>query len=145
MIYRWISTFSVFWLSLLYLQATPEAPSTSTLPADTLEHALLWKIEHPNIDGESYLFGTIHMIAAKDYFLPQGLLTAIDQTDEIVFEIDMNAILIRSHSAKMMSDYAINFLDMQSDTNKVCNFDDIADEIQEMQDYAITACQLGLM
>jgi uncharacterized protein YbaP (TraB family) len=111
MIYRWISTFSVFWLSLLYLQATPEAPSTSTLPADTLEHALLWKIEHPNIDGESYLFGTIHMIAAKDYFLPQGLLTAIDQTDEIVFEIDMNAMSDMSQMMGMMSK-----LTMEGDT-----------------------------
>lgn len=111
MINHWISTFSVFCLSFLSLQASPDTKSAAVLPTDTLEHALLWKIEHPNIDSYSYLFGTIHMIAAEDYFLPRGLLTAIDQTDEIVFEIDMNAMSDMSQMMGMMSK-----LTMEGDT-----------------------------
>jgi hypothetical protein len=45
----------------------------------------------------------------------------------------------------MISNYAMNVLDMEPDTTKVCEFDDMWDETQEMQDYAIIACQLGLM
>lgn len=44
-----------------------------------LEKALLWKITGPNIDKPSYLFGTIHLIDSKDYFLPKGMMTAMDE------------------------------------------------------------------
>lgn len=55
-----------------------------------LENSLLWKIEGKDLTKPSYLYGTIHMIDAKDYFLPDGTLSAIDATDRMVFEIDMN-------------------------------------------------------
>lgn len=60
-------------------------------------------------------------------------------------QANMDGTLIRAHAAKMMSNYAMNVLDMEPDTDKVCEFDDMADESAEMQGYAITACQLGLM
>ncbi len=34
--------------------------------------SLLWKISGNGLPQESYLFGTIHIIPAKDYFLPKG-------------------------------------------------------------------------
>lgn len=55
-----------------------------------LEKSLLWKIEGNDIAAPSYLYGTIHMINAEDYFLPDGTLSAIDASDQMVFEIDMN-------------------------------------------------------
>lgn len=55
-----------------------------------LENSLLWKIEGDDMSAPSYLYGTIHMINADDYFLPQGTLAAIDGADKMVFEIDMN-------------------------------------------------------
>ncbi|NBB88863.1 MAG: TraB/GumN family protein [Bacteroidetes bacterium] len=73
------------------------------LEKDTLAHALLWKISHSELEEPSYLFGTIHMIKKEDYFLPQGLLTAIDQTEEMVFEIDMAAMSDMSQMMGMMS------------------------------------------
>ncbi len=54
-----------------------------------LENALLWEISGKNLSKNSYLFGTIHIISADDYFLPKGMLTAIDNVDKIVFEINM--------------------------------------------------------
>lgn len=58
---------------------------------------------------------------------------------------DMDGWLIRSHAAKMMSNYAINVLGKTPDTTKVCVFSDMENETLEMKTYAVTACQLGLM
>ncbi|MEM9549319.1 MAG: TraB/GumN family protein [Bacteroidota bacterium] len=55
-----------------------------------LENALLWKIDGNGLTTPSYLFGTIHLIDADDYFLPNGTLAAIDNSKKMVFEIDMN-------------------------------------------------------
>ena len=64
-----------------------------------VENALLWKIEGNELTIPSYLYGTIHIIDGDDYFLPSGTLAAIDQTDKMVFEIDMNDM---SDMSKMM-------------------------------------------
>jgi len=55
-----------------------------------LDDALLWKVEGKDLKQPSYVFGTIHIIPDKDYFLPEGTLTAIDQSKKVFFEIDMN-------------------------------------------------------
>jgi len=55
-----------------------------------LTDALLWKIEGNGLTAPSYLYGTIHLIDAEDYFLPTGTLAAIDNSEKMVFEIDMN-------------------------------------------------------
>jgi hypothetical protein len=55
-----------------------------------LTNALLWKIEGNGLTEPSYLYGTIHLIDADDYFLPSGTLAAMDNTKKMVFEIDMN-------------------------------------------------------
>lgn len=55
-----------------------------------LENALLWKIEGKSLEEPSYLYGTIHMIDSEEYFLPSGTLAAIDDSEQMVFEIDMN-------------------------------------------------------
>ena len=57
-----------------------------------LENALLWKIEGKGIKKTSYLFGTIHLIKAEDYFVPEGFNEAFNQCENIVFEIDMSLL-----------------------------------------------------
>lgn len=54
-----------------------------------LEKSLLWEISGPGIKQPSYLYGTIHMIPSDDYFLPKGTLSAIEASQNMVFEIDM--------------------------------------------------------
>jgi uncharacterized protein YbaP (TraB family) len=61
----------------------------STVASDTLANALLWQIKGDGINT-SYIFGTIHIIPAENYFLPNGTIQAFEQADQIVFEIDMN-------------------------------------------------------
>ncbi len=57
----------------------------------------------------------------------------------------LDGLLIRSHFAKMISNYAINVIGLEPDTSKSCLFDDLADQDVEMKGYIKTACQLGLM
>ena len=52
--------------------------------------ALLWEITGPGMPSPSYVYGTIHMIDADDYFLPKGTLSAIENCKAMFFEIDVN-------------------------------------------------------
>jgi hypothetical protein len=70
---------------------------------EDLADALVWKVEHDSLPYDNYLFGTIHLIDEEDYFLPNGLLTAIDQTDQIVFEIDIRVMNDMSEIMGMMN------------------------------------------
>lgn len=51
--------------------------------------ALLWEIAGNGLQLSSFLFGTIHIISEEDFFFPDGTLSAIDQSANLVFEIDM--------------------------------------------------------
>ena len=46
---------------------------------------------------------------------------------------NMNGKLIRAHMAKMMSNYATEILELTPDTSKVCDFDDIQDQNEELK------------
>lgn len=70
-----------FSLGILAQPANQLAPTVS----DT---SLLWRISGNGLSSDSYLFGTIHMIPADDYFLPQTVKDAMDLSDNIAFEID---------------------------------------------------------
>lgn len=58
---------------------------------------------------------------------------------------NMYGSLIRSHMAKMMSNYAMEVLGQTPDTSLACEFTDIANQSAELQGYIKTSCQLGLM
>lgn len=64
---------------------TQTAPAFAPTASDT---SLLWRISGPGVSGESYLYGTIHLIPADDYFLANGVIAAINDAEEVVFEID---------------------------------------------------------
>ena len=57
-----------------------------------LQNSLLWKIESDGLPYSSYLFGTIHIINQKDYFLPSGFEKAFKKVNNLTFEIDMNEL-----------------------------------------------------
>ena len=79
------------------LVGPPPAPATA--PANPLQDndklaptandtSLLWRITAPGVATPSYLFGTIHIIPAADYFLPNQVVAAINKCQNVVFEID---------------------------------------------------------
>lgn len=79
---RFTITLLVFFLlSGFNLAAQSLAPTTT----DT---TLLWRISDNGLEKASYLFGTIHMIPAADYFLPATVESALAASDRVAFEID---------------------------------------------------------
>ena len=52
--------------------------------------SLLWKISGNGLKEDSYLFGTIHLIAAKDYFLPRGTDSLLRTSKKLVLEMDIS-------------------------------------------------------
>ena len=79
---RFTITLLVFFLlSGFNLAAQSLAPTTT----DT---TLLWRISDNGLEKASYLFGTIHMIPADDYFLPATVESALAASDRVAFEID---------------------------------------------------------
>lgn len=66
----------------------PTAVATSGLAPTVSDTSLLWRISGPGITAPSYLFGTIHLIPEEDYFMPPKVVRAVNDAEEIVFEID---------------------------------------------------------
>lgn len=73
--------FALLVLFSFKLSAQGLAPTSS----DT---TLLWRISNNGLAQVSYLFGTIHLIPADDYFLPATVETALAKSDRVAFEID---------------------------------------------------------
>ena len=48
------------------------------------QKALLWEIMVPGAKNPSYVFGTIHIIPAEDFFYPAGTLAAFDKVDKVL-------------------------------------------------------------
>jgi len=83
-------TIPYFFLLLLFLAAcSPKTgekvvkETTSLLPT---EKSLLWKIAGKDLPQPSYLYGTIHMIDKKDFFLTDSTVAVFDRMDQVVFE-----------------------------------------------------------
>ncbi len=53
--------------------------------------------------------------------------------------------ITRAETAKMISSFAMNVLEKTPDATAKCSFSDLASMDDEMANYAVTACQLGLM
>jgi len=66
-------------------------------------------------------------------------------TKDTIVEADLEWTLIRSHMAKMISNFAVKTLQAPINTWRNCNFSDTKNQSQEMQEYAKLACQLWLM
>jgi uncharacterized protein YbaP (TraB family) len=68
-----------------------------------LDKNLLWEISGSGIKKPSYLYGTIHIIEGKDFFLPKGTMAAFDAAKKVIFEIDMKEMSDISSLMGMMN------------------------------------------
>lgn len=75
--------FAVFALFVLHFNLLGQAPE---------EKSLLWKISGRTLAADSYLYGTIHLIGKKDYFLLPEVEKAIGKVNTMVFEIDLSVM-----------------------------------------------------
>jgi uncharacterized protein len=67
-----------------------------------MPHTLLWRISGKQIKHPSYLFGTMHVLCAKDAVLSDSLKAAIKTCDEIYFEINLGDMMGMLNSMKYM-------------------------------------------
>ena len=66
-------------------------------------------------------------------------------TQPTIDQANMNGKLIRAHMAKMMSNYATTILNLVPNTWKVCNFEDLSWQTDEIKWFIVESCQLWLM
>jgi uncharacterized protein YbaP (TraB family) len=68
---------------------------------EPLGKGLLWEISGNGLKKKSYLFGTIHIIPAKDFYFPKHYTKAVKSTERLVMEIDMTDIMGQLEVLKM--------------------------------------------
>jgi uncharacterized protein YbaP (TraB family) len=83
--YSWI----VLSLLLAFTSCKTSKKAALQKQDDKLVNALLWEMKVDGVEKPSYVYGTIHMIGKEDYFLPKGTLAAMEESEKMVFEIDI--------------------------------------------------------
>lgn len=71
-------------------------PSKLSIQVETpipLENTLLWQISGNGLDKPSYLFGTIHRLCKDEAVLSDSLKFAINETEQVYFEVDMDNLI----------------------------------------------------
>lgn len=106
------------------VEITTNQLGSQELEYSKLENALLWKIESSDKSlPNSYLFGTIHMIESKDYFLPTGTQELLESCSEVVFEIDLDDMNSLGAQMSMMNKIfmkdGLSLKDLLSDSDYV--------------------------
>lgn len=84
----------LFFLLIAILPLSAQVDSIPASPAlipdfPLVENSLLWEISGKELENPSYLYGTIHMIAADDFFLTPATKVAFAESERVAFEINM--------------------------------------------------------
>jgi uncharacterized protein YbaP (TraB family) len=66
------------------------AQKVQTLPAANDNNALLWRISGAKLSKPSYLMGTIHAICPSDFIWTDAMQSALDATEKVCFEMDLD-------------------------------------------------------
>ena len=110
-----------FIFSLLALAGTA---FTQTLHKSS-DKSLLWQISGNGLVKPSYLYGTIHMLCKDDAVLSDSLVAAIENTERVYLEVDMDNIfemLGVMKNMKMKNDTTLADLLSKEDYKKVKEF-----------------------
>lgn len=75
---------------------------TEATTSDDDRRSLLWKVTGNGLEMPSYIFGTIHMIGKDDYFFTDNMQKALDESEEVVFEIKMDDMMNLGSQMSMM-------------------------------------------
>lgn len=96
---KFLLQFAFLFLAILPLAAqvdVAEKPTKETTFPE-IENSLLWEISGKELSQPSYLYGTIHMIGADDFFITKATQKAIEDSERMTFEInmeDMNSLTV---------------------------------------------------
>lgn len=75
-------------IALIALVFSSSAQAQTESPK--LENSLLWEVSGNGLEKPSYLYGTVHMICAPDYFLSEKTKKAFNATNKLVLEINFS-------------------------------------------------------
>jgi uncharacterized protein YbaP (TraB family) len=116
-----MKTFTKFLLPLFALSIIT-ANADAQVNKKPLEKSLLWEISGNGLTKPSYLYGTIHMICKDDASLGDSLIAAIQRSDRVYFEVDMDNLmemLSALKDFKMRNDTTLADLLSKEDYEKV--------------------------
>jgi len=85
----------------------PKLPKGEPIPAITSNpNALLWEISGNGLQNKSYLYGTIHMIEKKDFFMSDVTVDRFARTQVLFLELDMDdpSIMMQGLMGVFMND-----------------------------------------
>lgn len=74
-----------------------------------LENSVLWKVEHPDLENSSYILGTLHMMCANDFQIPEKVKKTFANIDALVLEVNLtDPEEIKSSQASMTATQKIS-------------------------------------
>jgi uncharacterized protein len=110
------------------------------------EKTLLWEVSGNGLSQPSYLYGTVHAICDKDFFVKESIKTNFQKTQQLFLEIDMDdpkAMGSLMKALYMTDGKKLKSLFSESDYQKVAKF--FKDSIQTNLDGVQTIKPLMLM
>jgi len=119
-----MKTFTKFLLPLFALSIIT-ANADAQVSKKPLEKSLLWEVSGNGLTKPSYIYGTIHMICKDDASLGDSLVAAIQRSDRVYFEVDMDNLmemLSAIKDFKMRNDTTLADLLSKEDYEKVKEF-----------------------
>ena len=74
--------------------------------AEQKQASVFWEISGNGLTKPSYLFGTLHMISQKDFFLKDGLEDKFKTYSKVVLEVDLDdpAFFYKAQQLMVMPD-----------------------------------------
>jgi uncharacterized protein YbaP (TraB family) len=102
------------------------------VPSDSTQNALLWKVSHSDVAQSSYVFGTIHMIGKEDYFFTDQMKAAFEESEQVVFEINMEDMTDMSAQMSMMGKVFMSDGKTLRDLLNEEDYELVADHFKEM-------------
>ena len=119
-----MKTFTKFLLPLFALSVITENTDAQD-KKKPLEKSLLWEVSGNGLTKPSYIYGTIHMICKDDASLGDSLISVIQRSDRVYFEVDMDNLmemLSAFKDFKMRNDTTLADLLSKEDYEKVKEF-----------------------
>jgi len=97
-----------FLFASVTLMACGQKTKSATKQSAVSNNTLLWRISGKNLSKPSYLFGTMHMLCGDDITLSDSLKAAIQGSDNVYLELEMDNLF------EMMG--AMQHMNMKGDT-----------------------------
>jgi uncharacterized protein len=70
------------------------------------ENSLLWEISGNGLESPSYLYGTFHLLCPDDLVIPEKALTALQESEQLVLELDFDdpSMMVSMQQGMFMQD-----------------------------------------